>query len=448
MVASKSDSEITELQARLTELEAVNAELSAKLKTTAASGVTRAPRWRGALAAFLIILGTLLTPASITAGWARIVLTDTDAFVATYGPLVSDPQVQLYLTDQIVAAIDQKIDIDATVGEVIDGLKQSIQRPRVQSALDLLRQPAADGVRSTIRGVAAKVIASDEFAQVWRESLRLSHSQAIAALSGDPESSVTITAEGLGLRLAPLIVKVRETLTNQGFAFAAQIPAIDKTILIAPMESLTQVQLAYRGVLATGYWLGAVVLALMASAVVVSRNRWRTTLWVAFGLGLGALSVLGGVGVGRVVAQASVPASVMPNEILVLFFDTVSAGVNELATATLLMAVVVALIAWLGGPFQSSIKLRAAYASLTQGLRERAESHGFTSGRFGEWLATQRTLVRVAVGVLAALVLVLNRPISAGLVLTTAIIAGIVLVVISLLERPSPVEPDSPPPPD
>ncbi len=102
-----------------------------------------------------------------------MLLQRADAFVATYSPLIDSPLVQDYVTDQIVDAIDTKIDIDATVNEVFDGLGENIQRPTVKLALDSLRQPAADGVHSTIRGVAA-VVASDAFAQVWQEGLRLS----------------------------------------------------------------------------------------------------------------------------------------------------------------------------------------------------------------------------------------------------------------------------------
>ncbi len=46
-------------------------------------------------------------------------------------------------------------------------------------------------------------------------------------------------------------------------------------------------------------------------------------------------------------------------------------------------------------------------------------------------------LLPVAVGLVAALVLVFNRPLSAGLVIGTAITSLVVLLVLSLLERPA-----------
>lgn len=437
MATSKPDPKITELQARLAELESENAQLIEKLADKAKPATTRRPRWRGVVATILIVIATLLTPASITAGWARVLLSNTDSFVATYGPLIDDPRVQAYITQEVVSAIEQKVNIDGSVNQVIDGLQQSMaDRPKVSSALDLLRQPAIDGVRSTLYNVTYKVVSSDAFSQVWQQSLRLTHDQVTNALSGDPNSSLVITQDGLGLRLGPLIDQVKQALVDQGFTFASQIPAIDKTVVIAKTDSLAQVQLAYRAALATGYWLGIVVLGLLVAGVLVSVRRWHATIGAAVGLGLGGAMVLGGVGVGKVVAQASVPASVMPNDVLVLFIDTVTQAINDLATATVLLAIVIGLVAWLGGPFRSSITVREAYGSLTQNLRDRADGHGLSTGKVGMWLYNQRVLLRVVVGLLAAVALVLSRPISASVVVTTAVVSVVLLIVLSLLQRP------------
>ncbi|HML51643.1 MAG TPA: hypothetical protein PKD84_09595 [Propionicimonas sp.] len=444
MATPQENSTVTELEARLAELEHANAQLAAELASRTPRARARGPRWRGAVAVLLIVIAALLTPAAITAGWARVLLGNTDSFVATYGPLIHNPKVQAYISEEVVLAIEQQVDIDASVNEVIDGLQQSMpDRPRVNTALDLLRQPAIDGVRSTLYNVTYQVVSSDAFAQVWQESLRLTHDQVTNALSGDPNSSLVITRDGLGLKLGPLIDRVKQSLVDQGFTLASQIPAIDKTIVIAKADSLVQVQLAYRAALVSGYWLGIVVLGLLVAAVLVSVRRWHTTIGAAVGLGLGGAAVLAGVGVGKVVAQASVPIEIMPNDVLVIFIDTITGAINDLATATVLLAIVVGIVAWLGGPFRSAGRVRSAYAGLTQNLRERADSHGLSTGRAGEWLYNQRVLLRVLVALVAAAVLVMSRPISAPVVVTTAVVALLALLVLSLLQRP-PGEPTEP----
>lgn len=450
---------VAALRARITELEAANAELTTRLDAAleaeptarldtaildpSAASARRPARWRGPVAAVLIVLGALLTPVSIASGWARAALTDPDAFVATYAPLVDDPRVQAYITDEIVAAIDARLDIDATVGDIVSGLSQGIQRPGLQTALQMLQQPAAEGIRSTIRGVAARLVASDAFAQVWRESLRLSHVQATGALSGDPGSVATITDDGLGLRLAPLIAAVKGALVDQGFALASRIPSVDRTIVVVPSSSLVQAQLGYRLVLATGYWLGILVLVLLVAGVLISVRRWLAAIWAAVGLGLGAAVVLGAVGITRVIAQTAVPASVMPNDVLLVLFDTTTQAIDDLAVASVLLAIVVAVSAWLAAPFRVSTAIRRAWEDVRGALRSRAEARGLSSGSVGEWLYAQRVVLRILVAVLAAVVLVFNRPLSAGVVIGTTAAGVAALLVLSLLQR-SPVS--APPP--
>jgi len=80
--------------------------------------------------------------------------------------------------------------------------------------------------------------------------------------------------------------------------------------------------------------------------------------------------------------------------------------------------------------------VRAGYAGVQGSVRASAESHGLTTGRVGEWLFSMRTLLRVVVGLLAAGFLLLNRPLSVGLVGWTAGLALLALLVLSLSERP------------
>ena len=195
----------------------------------------RQPRWRGVLSAFLIVLAGLLTPVAMISGWARATLTDTDAFVATYGPVIRDPSVRTYLTDQVVAAIDGRIGIEGLVGDAVDGLAGALgNRPRLTSALQLLQRPAVEGLRSMIVRVTGEVVAAEGFARAWEQSLRTSHIQVTGALAGDPRATLTFAEAGVGLQLGPMIDRVRTALLDRGFRLAARIPAVDRTIVLWP----------------------------------------------------------------------------------------------------------------------------------------------------------------------------------------------------------------------
>src|SRR3546814_6493401 len=58
-------------------------------------------RWRAAAAAVFLVLGVILVPVTAVSWWVRGTQTDTDKYVAAVGPLASDPQVQVAVTDQV-----------------------------------------------------------------------------------------------------------------------------------------------------------------------------------------------------------------------------------------------------------------------------------------------------------------------------------------------------------
>lgn len=440
LVEPGPDPGIADLQARLARLEAENAELAARLDTPP-TPIPGRRRWRGLLATVLILLGSLLVPVSVVGGWAKVTLTDTDAFVATYAPLARDPAIQAYVTDEVMAAIEERVDIDALIGEVIDGLSEVIDRPNVETALRVLSQPAAQGVRSTIRQAATWVVGSDAFATVWQESLRISHGQAVAALSGSPNTMVTVSGEGLVLQLGPVIDRVRAALLDQGFELAARIPTIDRAIVLVQSDQLLGAQFAYLTAVAAGTWLPLVALGLLVVGVVAAVRRHLATVWAAVGLGLGAALALAAASIGRIVASTTVPASVMPTEVLVLLYDTVVGSVEDIATATVLLAIVVGLVAWFTGPFQAARWLRDRGTAVAAQLRQQADAVGLNTGRVGEWLHRYRHWLQAGVAVIVAAVLFMNRPLGPGLVLTTALIALLGLLVLTLLARPTTDQP-------
>ena len=87
----------------------------------------------------LILLGVLLAPVAVITGWATWTLTDTDRFVATYAPLADSPEVQSYVVDQAMAAVDDRVDFDQLTPELVDGLVALGTGPRATTALRTLQ---------------------------------------------------------------------------------------------------------------------------------------------------------------------------------------------------------------------------------------------------------------------------------------------------------------------
>ncbi len=390
---------------------------------------------RSIVATVLIVLASLLTPLAIVGGWSRVALTNTDAFVAAAAPLVRQPAVRDYLADQVLVAVEGSLDIEGVIGQVVDGLAGAVRVPALVDGLRSLEATAVAGVRSTIRNAAGRVVGSDAFGTAWDESLRLSHSSAIAALQGDPEATVMVSKEGLGLRIGPIVEQVKAALIDEGFVLANRIPAVDKTVVLVESADFERVKTGYQALIVVEAWLPYVLLLLLVAGIATAVRRHRAALWASAGLGLGALLVALAVPIGRGIATDAVPTSVVPTEVLHLAYDAVLTSLGELATLVVVVALVAVIALWLTGPFRGARTLRAAARNGRASLHAWGDTQGLSTGRFGTWLYAYRPWWRAAIGAVAVLALLARRPITPAEVATTAGVAMLVVLVFSLLAR-------------
>ncbi len=435
-----------DLLRRIEQLEAENAALRSaavdESQTTAPSVETTAPkRKRGwgwtLLATVLIVIGAILAPVAVVASWAKVELTNTDSFVAAYAPLANDPAVQNYITTQVVDIINQQVDIPQLTSDVIDGITSLGTGPAATKALNALKGPAAQGLQSLIHTAVSDFVKSNAFADVWRTALKLSHSQLVATMQNDPKAAIAIGSDGsIGVQLGPIIEQVKSALVSQGITFASQIPTIDRTITVAQSNAIPTVQLAYGVALAAGEWLPWVALAFLIAGVLVARRRSLALVWSATALALSMLVTAAGFAIGRLVFISSVSPSLLPSDFARTIFNTVVAAMEETTVAVLVLAIAVAVVGWFAGPFEVPRKLRGFFGSGVTWVRESAERHGITTGRTGEWIYAQRVLLRVAVAVIGAAIVLFVRPLSPALTIWTLVIAVVVIAILELVQRP------------
>lgn len=436
------DQLIAKLESRIAELEERNQELAAPQDDRAAVPPSTG-RWRGVVATMLIVLGVVLAPLAMVSGWARATVTDTDAFVATYAPLIRDPGVQTYVRDQVVAAIEAKLDVEQVVNDLVGGLQDVVgQRPRVSAALGLLTQPAVDGVRSALTRATDRVVTSEAFATTWEQALRVSHTQLIGALNGDPAVATTITAEGLGLQLGPIVDRVRTALTDEGFRLAALIPRIDRTVVIVRSDDLAQLQTWYQLATAVGPWLPWASLALLAGGVLLARRRRPALVRAAFGLAAASGLILGGLAITRGLLPSLIPATAMPTPVAETFFEATTDNLSDAAAVLFVLGLVIAVLGWWGGASPAATRLRSGWERAAEAVRARRDAYGLGTGRFGEWLVRHWAWVVAAVVVAAAGYLAANRPLTPGAIVGTALVGLLVLAVLHLLRASGSSRPD------
>lgn len=394
----------------------------------------RGRRW-AALSVSLIIIGALLSPVAIVANWAKLQISDTSTFVSTFGPLASNPNVQDFVTTQVVATIDQQIDIDKLTTAAFDSLTSGLT-PDHAAALNALKGVTADGIRSVIQTAVARFVSSDAFAVVWRQALLTSHTQLVAALQNDPNAAISLGSDGqVGIQLGPIVAEVKQNLVSNGVTFASGIPTVDKTIVLAQSDAVVKAQAAYALAVALGLWLPWIVLLIFAAAVLVARKRLLALIWAAIALTVSMTVVLTGVAVGHSIFDSLV-SSVATTGFADALYSQILDLVRSTTTAVAVLAATVAVVAWLASPYALPRSIRSAAASAATSIRTGAGRHGFSTGRFGERLFVLRRPVNIAVAIIAASIVLFVRPLTPAVIIWTAILALVVLALIELIQRP------------
>jgi hypothetical protein len=442
-----------DLSARIAALEAENAQLRAAATARAAADVatgtaepappSAAPRrtrhtGRATAAVVLIVLGALLAPIAVVAVWARDLVTDTDRYVATVGPLVDDPQIQSAVTERVTGAIVEAADLQglaADAATAVDGLGLP---PRVTALVGSLQAPLVEGATTVIRRAVDAVVTSDVFEAVWDEANRTVHDQLDAVLRGDPDALASIDAQGqLMVDLTGVVDTVRTSLSDAGFTLVDRLPTISVSFPLMQSEDLVRVQNAYRLLDVLGTWLIWLSLGLLAAGVLAAVHRSRAL--VVAGLSLaGAMLLLGAaLTIGRSLYVDALPAAVQRPDAAVVVYDQVVAFLRVALRSAFVLGVVVALVAFLAGGTSAARALRASWTRGAAWVRTAGERRGVSTGPVGVWLDEQRVLVRVVIGAGAALALVLASHLSPAYVLTVALVAVVLLALATLAARPA-----------
>ncbi|MDE0545887.1 hypothetical protein [Microbacterium sp. C7(2022)] len=434
-------SEVDQLRAELAALRAENAALKESPQPSApakaASTKNRRGWWRGLLSAICLILAGIIVPVSIVGGWTRTQLVSEDAFVATFAPLSEDPDVQALIIDEATTAINASIDIESYTDNLFDGLATLDLPNPALTALELLRAPAASGVQSLIDTGVTKVVESDAFSAVWRTALVASHRALVAtATAGDSDGVVSLADDGtLGIELGPIIEELKARMIDQGIGIASLIPPIEKTIVLVQSDALLLVGTVYAIAVTVGWWLPIICLALFGLGIALARRRSVAVLGtgVAIAIGAGALAL--GFNITSAVLGLNAPSLGIPAHTLDTIFFALVGAMRDTAVVLTFLGVVVAVAGWLGGRSQSAARTRALSARLSGSARGALRRSGLNTGAFGDWLYAQRTLVRVAILVLALVLLFALRPLSIGDILLVVILALAVWLIATLLQR-------------
>ncbi len=428
-----NDEDVARLRARVAELEG---QVEASGHRTAGTTEHRS-RWRSTSSAILIVVACVLAPLSVTSVWASSILSDADRYVSTVAPIADDPGVQAAITNAVTTAIIQNLDVDGLTTRTLDALAQSPNLPpRVATALPALAAPLSQGIATFTHDQVSNLVASPKFASVWNEVNRVAHAQVVKLLEGNQGGVVSAQADTITLNLAPVIAEVKQRLLDRGFGLASNIPTIDKSFVLVKSQGITQAQTFYVVLNKLGLWLPFIATGLFGAGVLLAHDRRRSLLRGALGVALSMVALGVALSLVRSLYVETTPAHILTPQSAGAVFENLVQFLRSGLRAVGVLALLVALAAFLTGPATAAVRTRSTLSGGIGSLRGSAESAGLHTGRFGSWVYARRRGLRLAAFLTGGLALLLWTNPTVGTVLVIALLVVLALVLIEFLAGP------------
>jgi hypothetical protein len=396
--------------------------------------------WRTPVSIVLIVLGCILSLVAVIGSWAALEVSNTDRYVATVEPLIHDPAIQNYLTDEITNQITNQLNITGIVNQAADQLN-SKGLTRVGSLLTQFGSQISSSVTGFIHSTVHSVISSQAMATAWVQANTLAHQSLVKVLSGQGGGTISTKNGQIVLNLGPLILVAKQDLVARGFKLASSIPPVSPTLALFQAKDLGKAQQIYRLVKASRIVLIVLALLLLAAGVWVARGRRRAL--IGAGLGLAASMLILGIGltIGRGIYLSSVP-STFPTDAAAAAYDALVHFLRLTLRVVLIVGLVVAIGAFFTGPSRAAIQTRSGIKSGLEWVRHYGERRGVSTGPVGEWTYLHRRGLRIGAVALFALIFVFVGQPDVVLVIVLVILLLLVLGLIELIGRP-PAAPES-----
>lgn len=284
-----------------------------------------------------IVSACVLALASVVVIYAHDQLLDTDTFVATVGPLASNPEVQHAVAERVSTLLVEQTDVEQRVKEALP------------PEADFLATPIADQVGNATDQIALKLMESPEFQQLWNTALRASHDQVEVLLTGSTKGAVSTNNGEVAVDLTVIETQVKERLSAKGITVFDNVPTTNRPELVLFRSSeLAKLQSLITFLDKLALVLPVVTLLLLAAGVALDASRRRGLVRAAGGLTLtmGLLLVLVNVGVKAYLDTVHAPQSKGATTAVI---DTVDAPLLDSVRTVLILAALVTLAALLAG---------------------------------------------------------------------------------------------------
>jgi hypothetical protein len=428
------------------ELDQLRAQVAALEETP--TTVSKAPSgllWRRIGSGILLLLVAVCAILSVTTHFVPSQILDTDHYVNTVAPLASNTAVQNQVITIVTDQINDQVDIEGTTTAALQQLVDltPAERPHLDNALVGLAPVIASQAQSFVHQTVTDFVRSPTFRDLWVSANRAAHQGVVAAVTGNTNrDAVEIDPDGtISIQLGPIITQVQDRLEQRGFAFATNIPNVDKEFVIFRSPELAKANRwvnALDKVATVLPWIG-IACALAAIALIGSGRRLRMTAIVGLTILFSMLLLAIGILVGRTIYLNEVPADVLAPDAAQAIFDTVIAPLRFALRAVAVLALVVTIAAYLAGGSRSALATRRAFTRGVGALDSKRTQRPPNAFEHTLWQA--RIPLRITVVAVGALILMFWNYPTGLVVIWTVAIAILVLIVLEVTMRPARREP-------
>ena len=218
----------------------------------------QAKPWR-VLSIVLLVLGCVLAPIGVTAGWAKNLVTNQDAYLEAVSPLITDPVIISAAEARTVAAIDDAITNLQIADKISDELQ--IARPAAQARVAGDRVPGDVPHRhhDAITKMVDELFQSPKLATLWNNANAKAHSDFVQIMQGtSPGKLHTVNVD-----LSSAVTEIKQKLASSGVSWASQIPDIPVVFNIAGNADVQQLAGYYDLLDTLGTWLPILAILLL-----------------------------------------------------------------------------------------------------------------------------------------------------------------------------------------
>jgi hypothetical protein len=407
-------------------------------------------RIRRSIVGVLVALSCLLVLLSATVVWAHRTVLNTHTFVGTVAPVFKNPAVDSAVAARATDKLFTELNLQARL------------RAALPPKASFAAVPITNATKGFVAGELTKVLASPQFQAAWTAALTATHQQLVAVLRGQHTAAVSTSGGYIVLHTIPLINQAlgkvsglasdltgkhvtlptitsadvpQQQVTKLSQALGVPLPANFGEITLVRSSDLATVRRGVKAFDGLTLVLPLVTIALIALCLWLSVNRRRTVLQLAVGV-----SLLMIVERRVVLHEQSVLASAAHNpQLASTVLGDLLHGFFVLTAWVLGAALVVLVIAVLAGPYRWAAAIRSW---VQRAGRSIAGARGGDRRGALAWIGSHAAGLQLAGAVVAGILLLI-----VSVSWLSFLIVGVLLAVYEVgLQRIKPPPPDEAPP--